>query len=721
MKILYKISLFAIMLFGFTACYDYEPLAFDAEKPEALALQEEINGFEDLKSYIDRGQTQGFKLGTWVASSDFLGQGLMYRLINRNFDEISVGNSMSHASLVQANGNVNVNPLIDLYEIASDAGLSVQGSNLIWHTQQNAGYLNRTIAPLVIRPPSIQNSVNLEGLKNSTFEGWGRGTESGSISIAQGAGMAQGALAILLEAGAQASEPDDLQLSTPEIAVQPGRTYEVIFFIRSDEPGEGRVSFEGLADNFPSFDWTGSGQASPTFQTTVAWREIKFRFNTVQGNTLKVKLDLGFQPNVKYFVDVTNFYIYDINGEPIINNLVNNGDFEAANISGWGGWGNNSTRGLTAEGEGVGGTGYAIWVNNPSRVNFWEVQTVFNLGTPLEEGEEYILSFYARHDNPNGNIRPEMQSPAWQDGADAFGTVFLSNTWTKVELRTRPTRSTRVNLIISYGEMEGTVYLDNIVIRKASGGSVGQETVLEKTQEEKRQIIGGAMESWISQVVGRSKNFVKTWFVLNDPLDDTNPTQLRSGSNGGQGANDFYWQDYLGKDYAPQAFKLAAQYGNPDDLLFINESNLESNIGKCIALIDLVGYIESNGGRVDGIGAKMHIDINADKQKIAEMFSLLAASGKKIKVSELFVALEAPASAAGPEHFEAQAEMYKYVASQYRSKIPASQQAGITLRSPLDHPANATWRPGEPLGLWNTNFNRKSAYAAFAEGLGNSQ
>jgi GH35 family endo-1,4-beta-xylanase len=269
--------------------------------------------------------------------------------------------------------------------------------------------------------------------------------------------------------------------------------------------------------------------------------------------------------------------------------------------------------------------------------------------------------------------------------------------------------------------MEGTVYLDNIVIRKASGGSVGQETVLEKTQEEKRQIIGGAMESWISQVVGRSKNFVKTWFVLNDPLDDTNPTQLRSGSNGGQGANDFYWQDYLGKDYAPQAFKLAAQYGNPDDLLFINESNLESNIGKCIALIDLVGYIESNGGRVDGIGAKMHIDINADKQKIAEMFSLLAASGKKIKVSELFVALGAPASAAGPEHFEAQAEMYKYVASQYRSKIPASQQAGITLRSPLDHPANATWRPGEPLGLWNTNFNRKSAYAAFAEGLGNSQ
>jgi len=42
---------------------------------------------------------------------------------------------------------------------------------------------------------------------------------------------------------------------------------------------------------------------------------------------------------------------------------------------------------------------------------------------------------------------------------------------------------------------------------------------------------------------------------------------------------------------------------------------------------------------VNGIGTQMHIDANTDRSKVAEMFRLLAATGKLIGVSELDMGL----------------------------------------------------------------------------------
>jgi len=201
-------------------------------------------------------------------------------------------------------------------------------------------------------------------------------------------------------------------------------------------------------------------------------------------------------------------------------------------------------------------------------------------------------------------------------------------------------------------------------------------------------------------------------------MDDAKPYELKTGVGRALAGDEFYWQDYMGKDYAVTAFQMARKYGNPNDILFINDYNLEYSLDKCKGLIAYTSYIESKGAKVDGIGTQMHIDIKSDKTKIVDMFKLLAATGKLIKISELDIGLGNVKTAnATPEQYMAQAEMYKYVIDKYFEIIPAAQRYGITMWSPLDSPANSSWRADEPIGLWTQQYVRKRAYSYVAEAI----
>ncbi|PKQ43581.1 endo-1,4-beta-xylanase [Confluentibacter flavum] len=714
MKKLYKIWACASVLVMFISCADTDRPGFEVEKPENIAVQEVIDDYSDLKTYVDKESNPNFKLGAGISLSDYVSRNLIYRLVNRNFDEITLGYGMKHGAIVQSNGNLNLDNVNDLLATASESNISVFGHTLAWHANQNASYLNSLITPLVVTPPAIANSLDLSGLLNEDFMNWDVSNSGSGISVEMGEGLDANSQAVKLISSANASASTDLQLITPDIQVGEGTTFEVVFYIKSDKPGEGSVTFEGLTDNEPMLDWTGTGTVTETFETSISWQEVRFQITGFNASTFNAKLNLGYQPDVTYHIDVNNFYVYDTGGEVAITNLITNGDFEEGHINGWGGWGNNSTREITADGEGFGGTGYALAVTNPSSVSgFWVVQS--SLAVPeLEVGEEYVLSFYVKSTDVNGNIRPEMQSTSWQDGADGFGTVYLTNEWSKVELSVTPSVAGRNRLIISYGDMVGTVYLDNVVLRKA-GGSTSEPIFVEKLPEVKSQIIAGALESWISQMVTNCAPHVKAWDVVNEPMDDANPYELKTGIGKSLSSDEFYWQDYMGKDYAVEAFRLAREYGNTDDILFVNDYNLEYNLDKCKGLIDYVEYIESQGQTVDGIGTQMHISINSNKENIATMFQLLAATGKFVKVSELDVRVfvDDPSE----EILQQQADMYKYVVDMYEEYIPVIQRYGITVWGVTDSPANSSWLPGEKQGLWTVDYLRKPSYASFAEGL----
>lgn len=374
---------------------------------------------------------------------------------------------------------------------------------------------------------------------------------------------------------------------------------------------------------------------------------------------------------------------------------------------------------MTEDGQGAGNEGKAFYVTNPSVTDgYWGVQTSYELPEPLENGETYNLSFWVKGD-AEGVIRPELQSANYS--SDGFGMVNVTKEWKLVNISTTATAADRSRFVISYGEFAGTVYLDNVTLSSASL-SGGTTTVVQRTPEEKEAIIAGQLEHWISGMVTNSATSVKAWTVVNEPMDDTKPGELKTGiGKSDLAADEFYWQDYLGKDYGVKAFQLARKYGDEGDLLFVNDSNLESNLNKTRGLIQYVNYLESKGAKVDGIGTQMHISAYSDKESIAEMFQLLAATGKQIKVSELDVAVGVTTDVATEENYKAQEEMYRYVVEKYLEIIPANQRYGITVWSPTDSPKNSSWRANEPIGLWTEGFVRKPAYQGVANGLGGSK
>jgi endo-1,4-beta-xylanase len=557
MKRFYQIALGLTVSAVLASCSDYEALDFHVDKPLNIADQELLDAYNPLKSYFDYTKYPDFKFGTAVSLSDYVNKKVIYRLANSNFDEITLGYEMKHAAVVGADGNLNLKNVESLLKVASEAGISIYGHTLAWHANQNATYLKKLIAPIII-------------------------------------------------------------------------------------PSSG----------------------GPTWD------------------------------------------------------LVTSADFETDNASNYE-YNANAVASFTAVGGGANG-GRALKVTNSAvRTNDWEVQLFVKFSPAAVVGEKYILSMDIKADQSVTYPTQAHVTPGAYKHWDFFGTLAAGPTWSNYtkEITVTADMATCGAIAFNLGKNATNYYFDNITLKKYN--PLGGSTTIEKTTAEKKALIAGAFDKFISEMVLGTKSYVKAWDVVNEPMDDGRPYELKTGVGRTNMASDeFYWQDYLGKDYAVEAFKLAKLHGNPTDKLFINDYNLEYSLDKCRGLIEYVAYIESKGAVVHGIGTQMHISTTSDKAKIVEMFRLLAATGKLIKISELDMGIAGKKTAEATEQdYKDQAELYKFVIDKYFEIIPANQRYGITIWSPLDSPANSSWRAGEPIGLWTEKFVRKPAYVGVAEAL----
>lgn len=675
-----------------------------AELP--LELAEKIDRYDALKTYAD------YVLGAGIIMDLYMNDENYRALVNENFDEVTVGYAMKHGAMVNAQGEINFAPVDAFIAQTNEAGIDVYGHTLVWHANQNASYLNSLIAPTVIPGSSGANSLDLSGLQDGTFDGWSRNNPGDGITVVEGEGLGEDSRAIEMVATSGSSNPWDLQLATPPISVVSGHEYEVSFYVRSDQPGKGRISFTGLENNYPWQDWYNvGGDYTEAFETTSEWQEVKFTVSDFTDNSFGMSLDMGYIPGVTYYIDVDSFSVVDFDAETEVVNLITNSDFEAGTLDPWNGWGNSSTRAVSAEGEGYGNSGYAMVLTNPTEAQLYEAQQVYTLDQPLEEGTEYTVSFFVKADQP-ATIQFQLQSPDYS--ADYSGGIDVGTTWSQVVRTITPTAADRGAFVFDFGETATTFYIDEVVLTSGEVATGSEPVIIEKTDEEKAEVIGAAMEDWITQMVTRYTNDVTAWDVVNEPMREDGT--LRDGNVTDPASDDFYWQRYLGKDYAVTAFNLAREHAEPSDVLFINDYNLEASMAKLDGLIEYVEYIESQGATVDGIGTQMHVSLNTSRDNIVEMFQKLAATGKVIKVSELDVRLGTASPSA--DQLADQADMYQFIFDSYREYIPASQQYGITIWNISDNEReHEYWLPNEAPNLWDANYERKHAYKGVADGL----
>lgn len=706
------------------SCVDTEIADVTVAKPESIAQYEYLNDYAPLKSYIDRAANPDFKLGLALAANEFIEGGLVFRLAEANFDEVTAGNAMKYASCVNDKGEMNFETVDKFVTAAQAAGITIYGHTLAWHAQQNNKYLNSLIKDKEL-PPAVGEGNCLH------------------ISTPE----------------AKANPWDWQNIYDLESSLLQGKTYvfsmktkassAVTFPLWIETPNAGNTHY-GIPQISAGTTWS---TISIEFTPNSDCSRLLFSFGQFGGDLWfddMVLVEKGSEQNMikngtfeegslpsNWYKPSWHAHSYSIiptPGDAAVMIPVSVASYDFQNGTPLPGWGDGMT--LKVE-DGV----FVIETSNPT--DSWKKQICHETKVPFENGQTYSVSLKIKG-TVAGNIGLAFQNPDPDKGypnCGNFPDIPITTEWKEITVKTTCNGEEALRLIWSVGAYGGTIFMDDIdIFYEKSASSIPL------TPEEKKEALTLAMNNWIEGMMKATGGYVTTWDVVNEAIsgggnDGEGFYVLESASNAGaNAANNFYWQDYLGsEDYArivvAAARKYYAENGGVKPLkLFINDYNLEYDNHKAKSLVHWIEKWESDGvTKIDGIGTQMHVTYRAnaaDQQKqeerVVNMFEILAKSGKLVKVSELDMGYVDESGTAvltkdmTEEQHKAMAEYYKFIVKKYFEIIPVAQQYGITQWCATDAPGapgDSNWRGGEPVGLWDSNYNRKHTYAGFADGL----
>jgi len=708
-----------------TSCADNDmPFFGGVTQPAASAQYAYLNEYDVLKNYINPNANPDFKLGLGVDAASFDAGNAQYQIAATNFNEVTPGNEMKYASIVGNDGTMNFATVTSFIEDAKAANLTVYGHTLAWHSQQNNTYLNGLIAPEIINTP---------------------GGSSNYLRIHQD----------------EAVEPWNGQnVYTLDAPLQAGTEYTMSFKCKMENP---------IGVNVLTMPVSEGDNTIYSIQTTADWSSYTFDFTPADGNQQCIKFYFGSMVGDLCFDDIR----LTIKGGS--ENLIKNGDFENATQLLWankyghkftqeivevegggdvtmvphdvwtcdfnngeviGGWGDDFSAENVATG-GEDGSG-CMKCGHSNEKQGWEVQFAQGLNGVLTNGTTYKLSFKIKG-SVAGTITANLRNAESYANRGDFQSINVTTDWEELNLSATCNGDDANSFIFNIGNYVGDLYIDDVrLYYETAGGEI------EKTPEEKKEILTNAMDAWITGIMNATGGYVTAWDAVNEAIsgedgDGDGFYDLQSAENGDPSTN-FYWQDYLGsEDYVPIVTQLATQRfeeagGDPSQLkLFINDYNLESpwdNNRKLEGLIHWIGVWEDKGAKIDGIGTQMHVTYKLDQaaqqdqeEHIERMFQLLANTGKLIKISELDMGItdeNGNTITTDQLTYEEQlkmADFYRFIIEKYFEIIPQAQQYGITQWCATHSPAGSGWRPGEPVGLWDANYSRTPTYGGFANGL----
>ncbi len=703
MKTNHKLWLAFLAGASLTGCADQEIDNYYVEKPASIAQYEYLNAYGNLKDYLRQrtGINPDFKLGVGVAASDYNKFGQVYRITNANFDQITAGNAMKYASVVKDNGEMDFSTVTAFVEAAEKAGIEVYGHTLCWHEQQNVKWLNGLIADKELDvDPDAKNEIEdaVKDFKNDAkFPFYVMGYEPEIIN---------GILTVPEYPG------DWYQFFIMDgLSTVPGRAYKVTAKIRGSKAGELNAQFG---------NWGAMVEKKMSF--TDEWSECSVEFDGVttessfvvfQPGTYDGKLEIEW---VK--LSHTEAPAVEVETEVRVKTY-EDGPFPF----------------------------YAMWCEPPvinGCIHFvptgdWSQFFILPGGeNHLDEGD-YVLYLDITASKEASGVQLTMQN-GWGGDAQALSVpVMISEGHNNVRLNFSGITGGDYDVILKPQTTDATLDVRSVTVCK-----VEKLNKIPVSPEEKAEILTNEMERWVKGMMEATAGKVKAWDVVNEaisggPWGQRYDLQHAATASGDQ-SNKFYWQDYLGDNFVRVPVKFARQYfaengGNPEELkLFINDYNLESDWDDNQKLKSLISWIEqweSDGvTKIDGIGSQMHItcymnpETQASKEAhVVKMLELMAASGKLVRITELDMGLcdengnTVKTEDQTFEQKQAMAAYYKFVIEKYFEIIPPAQQYGICQWAQTDSPEGSGWRPGEPIGLWDSNYSRKPAYGGFAEGL----
>lgn len=703
-----------VALLALSSCADDKFSEYRTDMTKNLKEYQYLNNYEPLKKYVEDMKASGkcnpdFKLGIALAAPDFNKQELVYCLAGSNFEEMTAGNAMKYASCVKNDGTFDFNTVKDFVTNAQDAGLTIYGHTLAWHSQQNKKYLSKLIADKEIQVDPSQKVDKVDAYTDfSKMNSFPFYVMDYTPEIKDG----------ILISKYPGKWYQYFVVDNYPVDVDAKREYKVTAMIKASEDGQIDVQ-------------TGNWGATTSQKMSVStqWKEQSVTFS---GLTTE-KAFVVFQPG-DFAGDISCKWVKVTHSEAPVMEIetevhketYTDGDFPF----------------------------YAMGCTPPvinGAIHFvptgdWSQFFVMPGGdNELDEGD-YVVYLDLTSDKDASGVDLTMQN-GWGGTAQAItAKVPVAAGRHSVKIEMPKVEGGNYDIILKPQTADATLDVHSVRVCK-----ITKSNSIPLTDEEKKSRLTDAMGKWIDGMMEATNGYVTSWDVVNEALsgndkDGDGKFDLQSAKRGNVSADDaknnFYWQDYLGDiDYVRTAVadarkSFAAHNGDPEKLkLFINDYNLESDWddnGKLRSLIKWIKDWEADGvTKIDGIASQMHISCYADpktqekkKNHIVKMLELMKESGKLCKISELDMGY---VDAAGnkvtydqvtEEQHKEMRDLYTFVLQKYFEIIPIDKQYGITQWCATDSPKDSGWRKGEPTGLWDLNYLRKHTYAGFAVGLG---
>ena len=699
------------------SCADWDDWKYDVEKPQTIAQYEYLNDYAPLKEYLDRGAHPGFKVSAALAVDEFNQQGPLFRLAAHNFDEIVAGNAMKMASCVNDQGVMDFSKVSSFVRAAEDAKLTVYGHTLAWHAQQPRKWLEKLIADKELDVDPDQKTF--KELYRQTYQdgpfpyfqmGCAPDIINGSIHFVP------------------TGEWSQFFCMTGQ-SMKAGN-YVAILHIKSTK--DGKISL--TAQN----GWGAEAQKITQKFTVKAneWVDAEVALNDIQGGNYDfILLPETFDGTLDLqSVTIGQYESPAIEVEQEVKHQTyQDGPFPYYQM------------------------GCAPDIINGS-IHFvptgdWS-QFFCVTGVPLTPGN-YAVDVEIKS-TKSGNIKMTVQNGWGGDAESCDGTVALKEGWTTARFKMTLEQGGNYDFILKPETFDATLDLKSVTVKK-----IVKTNSIPLTPQEKSDILTWAMNKWISGMMQATGGKVKAWDLINEAVSGGGNVNgyyaLQTEATSEHNPQDFYWQDYFTPEmYGPIVEKAArdayaaVEGTNPEDLkLFINDYNLESDWDdnkKVKSLVYWIGVWEKKGQelgwntKIDGIGSQMHISyyeneqtLESKKKAIQNMLKIMAETGKLVRISEIDMGyvdkdgkdvttaqLEKLPIEERVAKEKAMAEHYKWIIEQYFKIVPVSQQYGICQWCLTDSPTDSGWRPGQPVGLWNLNYQRKPAYGGFADGLASS-
>lgn len=701
-----------VALLALSSCADDKFSEYRTDMTKNLKEYQYLNNYEPLKKYVEDMKASGkcnpdFKLGIALAAPDFNKQELVYCLAGSNFEEMTAGNAMKYASCVKDDGTFDFNTVKDFVTNAQDAGLTIYGHTLAWHSQQNKKYLNKLIADKEIQVDPSQKVDKVDAYTDfSAMNSFPFYVMDYTPEIKDG----------ILISKYPGKWYQYYVVDNYPVDVDAKREYKVTAMIKASEDGQIDVQ-------------TGNWGATTSQKMSVStqWKEQSVTFS---GLTTE-KAFVVFQPG-DFAGDISCKWVKVTHSEAPVMEIetevhketYTDGDFPF----------------------------YAMGCTPPvinGAIHFvptgdWSQFFVMpGDDNELDEGD-YVVYLDLTSDKDASGVDLTMQN-GWGGTAQAItAKVPVAAGRHSVKVEMPKVEGGKYDIILKPQTADAILDVHSVRVCK-----ITKSNSIPLTDEEKKSRLTDAMGKWIDGMMEATNGYVTSWDVVNEALsgddkdgDGKYDLQHAATATADDKKNCFYWQDYLGDlEYVRLAVadarkSFAAHNGDPEKLkLFINDYNLESDWddnGKLRSLIKWIHDWEADGvTKIDGIASQMHISCYADpntqkskKDHIVKMLELMAKSGKLCKISELDMGY---VDAAGKEvtydqmteeqHKEMR-DLYTFVLQKYFEIIPAAQQYGITQWCATDSPKDSGWRPGLATGLWDLNYLRKHTYAGFAVGLG---